>query len=250
MDQTIILIATGAIIAGFVQGLSGFAFSMVAMSIWAWVLEPQLAALLSTFGALLSQIIGAISVRRGYDFRLLLPFLAGGLAGIPIGVVILPNIDMDVFKAILGLLFLIWCPVMLLAQDFKPEKFGSKYLDALVGMTGGVMSGIAGLSGVVPSLWCSFKRWDKDTQRSVIQNFNLTMLMVTMITYLAAGMADWTMWPEFSIVAVAVLVPTLLGTRLYAGISENGFRRVILGMLTLSGALLLTGSLPQLFQRM
>jgi hypothetical protein len=39
-------------VAGFVQGLSGFAFGMVAMSFWAWVLEPQLAAVLSVFGSL------------------------------------------------------------------------------------------------------------------------------------------------------------------------------------------------------
>ena len=38
------LIALGAMVAGFVQGLSGFAFGMVAMSFWAWSLEPQVAA--------------------------------------------------------------------------------------------------------------------------------------------------------------------------------------------------------------
>ena len=43
--EVILVVALGAAVAGFVQGLSGFAFGMVAMSFWAWVLEPQLAAL-------------------------------------------------------------------------------------------------------------------------------------------------------------------------------------------------------------
>ena len=40
----------GAAVAGFVQGLSGFAFGMVSMSFWAWALDPRLAAALAVFG--------------------------------------------------------------------------------------------------------------------------------------------------------------------------------------------------------
>lgn len=50
MDGPIFVIALGAIAAGFVQGLSGFAFSLVAMSFWAWSVEPTLAAVLAVFG--------------------------------------------------------------------------------------------------------------------------------------------------------------------------------------------------------
>lgn len=60
---------TGAIAAGFVQGLSGFGFALVAMSFWAWSLEPRLAAALAVFGALTGQIIAAATVRRGFDSR-------------------------------------------------------------------------------------------------------------------------------------------------------------------------------------
>ena len=51
MDQVYLIVALGAVAAGFVQGLSGFAFGMVAMSFWAWVLEPRLAAALAAVGA-------------------------------------------------------------------------------------------------------------------------------------------------------------------------------------------------------
>lgn len=38
------LLVVGAAVAGFVQGLSGFAFSMVAMSFWVWGIDPHVAA--------------------------------------------------------------------------------------------------------------------------------------------------------------------------------------------------------------
>jgi len=43
-----------------------------------------------------------------------------------------------------------------------------------------------------------------------------------------------------------MLVPTLLGARLYVGISDLAFRRIVLGLLTLSGIALLASSLPKL----
>jgi len=55
------------------------------------------------------------------------------------------------------------------------------------------------------------------------------------------------MLPLFAIIVPAMLVPTLLGARVYVGISDVTFRRVVLGLLTLSGIALLVSSVPKLF---
>ncbi len=242
------IVAIGAAAAGFVQGLSGFAFGMVAMSFWAWVLDPRLAAALAVFGALTGQLLAVFSVRRGFNWPLLWPFLLGGLAGIPLGVLILPHLDMDWFKAVLGALLALWCPVMLVAQRL-PRIGGNRWGDGAVGLVGGVLGGIGGFAGSVPTLWCTLRGFNKDTQRAVIQNFNLSMLSVTMAVYLATGIVTRDMAPMFAVVAPAVLMPTLLGTRLYIGISDVTFRRVVLGLLTCSGLTLLASSVPQLLAR-
>ena len=248
MESVYLLVALGAIVAGFVQGLSGFAFGMVAMSFWAWGLEPRLAATLSVFGALVGQLVAVFTVRRGFNLRLLLPFVLGGLAGIPLGVMVLPQLDMDWFKALLGGFLALWCPVMLMAQRL-PRIGGNRWGDGAVGLVGGVLGGIGGFAGSVPTLWCTLRGFNKDTQRAVIQNFNLSMLAVTMATYLATGIVTRDMAPMFAVVAPAMLIPTLLGTRLYLGISEVTFRRVVLGLLTCSGLTLLASALPQLLAR-
>ena len=242
------IVAIGAAAAGFVQGLSGFAFGMVAMSFWAWVLDPRLAAALAVFGALTGQLLAVFSVRRGFNWPLLWPFLLGGLAGIPLGVLVLPHLDMDWFKAVLGALLALWCPVMLVAQRL-PRIGGNRWGDGAVGLAGGVLGGIGGFAGSVPTLRCTLRGFNKDTQRAVIQNFNLSMLSVTMAIYLATGIVTRDMAPMFAVVAPAMLVPTLLGTRLYIGISDVTFRRVVLGLLTCSGLTLLASSVPQLLAR-
>ncbi len=47
-----LIVAAGAAAAGFAQGVTGFAFSVVALSFWAWALPPETAAPLAVFGAL------------------------------------------------------------------------------------------------------------------------------------------------------------------------------------------------------
>jgi len=246
MESVYLVVALGAIVAGFVQGLSGFAFGLVAMSFWAWALEPRLAATLAVFGALVGQILAAVTVRRGFDLKQLLPFVLGGLAGIPLGVALLPHLDMDWFKAMLGALLVVWCPAMLLAKRLPKITGGGRLADATVGMAGGVLGGIGGFSGTLPTLWCTLRGFEKDTQRAVIQNFNLSMLLVTMGTYLATGIVTRDMLPLFVIVAPAMLVPALLGARLYIGIGEVRFRQIVLGLLTASGVALLASSAPRL----
>ena len=246
MDSIYLVVALGAIVAGFVQGLSGFAFGLVALSFWAWVLDPKLAATLSVFGALTGQLLAAFTVRRGFNLKTLLPFVLGGLAGIPLGVYLLPLLDMHWLKAILGTLLVLWCPAMLLSRQLPRVTGGGRAADGVVGFAGGIMGGLGGFTGTLPTLWCTLRGYERDVQRSVVQNFNLSMLLVTMGTYVGTGIVTREMLPMFAIVAPAMLIPTLLGTRLYIGISDLRFRQIVLSLLTVSGIALLASSLPAL----
>jgi uncharacterized membrane protein YfcA len=67
-----------------------------------------------------------------------------------------------------------------------------------------------------------------------------------MATYVATGTVTKEMLPMFAIVAPAVLFPTFLGTRIYLGISEETFRKIVLTLLTACGVALLASALPQL----
>lgn len=249
MEPNIYLLAAiGAVIAGFVQGLSGFAFGLVAMSLWAWTLDPAMASVLCVAGGLTGQVASAITVRRGFDVAALAPFLAGGLVGVPIGVAILPHLPAHVFKTLLGLVLVVFCPLMLLAARMPRIALNSRLADGLVGLSGGVLGGIGGFTGAVPTLWCTLRDMDKDAQRSVIQTFNLTTLAVIMAMYVAGGQVTRPMLPMLAIVVPAMLVPSLIGARLYVGLSQLAFRRLVLSLLTASGVALLAGGLPGFFR--
>lgn len=238
----------GAAAAAFVQGLSGFGFGLTAMAIWAWTLEPRLAATLGVFGALTGQVVAAVTVRRGFDWRALAPFLGGAVVGLPLGMLLLPRLDVLMFKTVLGCMLVVLCPLMFFAARL-PRVRGNRLGDALSGSVGGVMAGLGGFAGVVPTLWCTLRGMPKDGQRAIIQNFNLAVLLVTAGGYLASGIVTRPMLPLLAVVVGVVLVPVLLGARLYVGLSELAFRKIVLGLLTLAGGALLASAVPALLAR-
>jgi uncharacterized protein len=242
------VVAIGAAAGGFIQGLSGFAFGLVALGIWAWTIDPVPAGSLVVFGSLLGQLLSLHTVRRRLEAARILPFILGGLFGVPIGVVMLRHIDPQGFKLAVGIILLIWCPTMLLARSLPRISRGGRWADAGAGWVGGVMGGLGGLTGPAPTLWCALRGWDRDTQRAVFQSFNLVMQAVIMAAYIATGTIGVAEAWLFAIVAPAMLVPTLIGARLYRRFSDAGFQRLILLLLTASGAILVASSVPRLLQ--
>lgn len=241
-DQ-LLLLALGAAIGGFVQGISGFAFGMVAMSIWAWGIDPKLAVVLSVAGGLSGQILSTFTVRRALSLGTLWPYLAGALAGIPLGLVLLPLVDVQGFRLGLGLTLLLFCPLMLLVDRLPAITWGGRWADGVVGAIGGVMGGLGGFTGIAPSLWTTLRNYDKDVQRGVLQNFNLAALTVTLAAHAASGNVTGRHLAGFAVVLPALIIPSVLGVRVYRGLSPQAFRRVVLLLLIASGVVLVAGSL-------
>jgi len=242
MSLLLLQVLAGAAVAGFVQGLSGFAFGLAAMGIWAWSVSPQLAGPMVVFGSLIGQLLSIHSVRADLDFRRVLPFILGGLVGVPIGAAALPYLDAALFKAGIGLLLVVYCPAMLLTRELPRIRGGGRVADGVAGLIGGVMGGIGGLTGPAPTLWCTLRHWSRDAQRAVIQSFNLAMHTLTLTVYVVDGAITAETGRMFAVIAPTLVVPCLIGARLYSRVSETEFRRLVLGLLFLSGAGLLAAS--------
>ena len=242
MDMTLLIVLLGAAAAGFAQGVSGFAFSLVALSIWAWAVEPQLAAPMSVFGALVGQLVALPWVWRGFDLRKLLPLVIGGLAGVPLGAFLLQWLDPTLFRFALGLFLLVYCPVMLMLPSDYSWPHGGRIADGASGFAGGVLGGLAGISGPVPTLWTTLRGWDKNTQRGVLQAFNIAMHVATLTVYALSGSLTGEVLVMFAWIAPALAIPAVLGVLLFRRLAARTFRRLILMLLLVSGLTLVWGS--------
>jgi len=237
-----VLLFVGALAGGFVSGLAGFGTALMALGIWLYVLPPSAAVPLVLICSVVAQTTTLPSMWKSFDLTLVWPFLIGGLLGVPLGTMLVAHADPNVFKLTVGILLLVF-PTALYFSAPMAFDFGGKIADGIVGFIGGILGGLAGLSGPPPILWASVRGWGKDERRGVFQTFNWTVLFVALCLQAASGLvAREVIW-----LAVLAFPGTVLGSwigaRLYHALNDRNFRDVVLGMLVLSGAILVWNSL-------
>ncbi len=146
-------------------------------------------------------------------------------------------------------MLMVYCPLMLCIRAVPRITAGGRLADGGVGLIGGIMGGLGGLNGPAPTLWCSLRGWNRHEQRAVFQTFSLGMQALTLAIYAASGLLTRQTLFLFALMAPTMVVPSLLGVRLYSRFSEIGFRRLILSLLSLSGVVLLLSSIPRMMFR-
>jgi uncharacterized membrane protein YfcA len=238
-----LVVLAGAFAGGFISGLAGFGTGLVALGIWLHVIDPAPAATLSAVCSVVSQIQTIPMVWRAIDRRRVVPMIVAGLFGVPVGTVLLSHVDPDEFRLGLGILLVAFSGTMLLARVRTKLTWGGRTADGAVGFLGGILGGLAGLSGPLPTVWATLRGWGKDERRGVFQAFNLSILAAVIVWHGATGMLTMELGRLVLIAMPGTLVGAWLGARAYRRLSDHHFNRVVLGLLGLSGLTLVWSSL-------
>jgi hypothetical protein len=170
--SALVLLFSGALAGGFVSGLAGFGTALMALGIWLYVLPPSTAVPLVVICSIVAQTSTLPSFWRSFDFKLVWPFVIGGIAGVPLGTLLIAHADPHLFKLSFGVLLLVFPTALYLYRNPVAFRFGGRLADGLVGFAGGILGGLAGLSGPLPTLWASVRGWGKDERRGIFQTFN------------------------------------------------------------------------------
>lgn len=233
-DHLLILLA-GAFAGGFVLGLTGFGNGVTAYGLWLYVLSPQLGAPLVAIGSVTAHILMYRGFRHVIYPRRVLPFVLGGLLGVPIGTWLLTIVSVPAFKLFGGVLLVGYSLLTLVGGLRLRVTSENKVLDSFVGWIGGVCAGLASLSGPIITIWCGLKGWSKDEQRGAYQPYNFAMLTLAMVAFGVAGLLTREFWILVALSLPVTVAAMWLGRRLYGHIDDVQFQRIVLVLLTLSG---------------
>src|SRR5882672_11821629 len=241
--STYALLLFGALAGGFVSGLAGFGTALMALGIWLYVLPPALAVPLVLICSVSSQISTLPTMWKVLDFKLAAPFVIGGLAGMPLGALLVARAEPQIFKLSVGVMLLVFPTALFFIRKPMTLRFGGKPADAAVGFAGGILGGLAGLSGPLPILWASVRGWSKDQRRGVFQLFNGTVLGASLCLQIANGFVKQEVFWLALLALPGTLVGARLGARTYQALSDRNFYDVVLGLLFLSGLALVWSSI-------
>ncbi len=237
LDLTIFLIATFA--GALVAGLSGFAFGLVAASIWLYILTPlQTATLIVAFG-LIVQGYSVWKLRHALEWAKLWPFMLGAAVGVPVGVAILGWANPAHVKASIGVFLVLYSLYALLRPKMASVTAGGAAADAGVGFLNGVLGGITGLAGILVTIWCGLRGWPKDRQRTIFQPVAVAIFAMSAAWLGIKGSVSADTIRLFLFGLPVLLAGTWLGVKLYGRLDETAFRSVVLVLLLVSGAVLI-----------
>jgi uncharacterized membrane protein YfcA len=232
--QTLGVVWLGAFLGAVAAGGAGFAFALTASAVWLHALEPVHTTMLVVACGTLLHVTLVWPVRRSIEPARLLPFAVGGLIGIPIGVALLTHVDTRGLKGALGLFLVVYGTYALLAPRLPEIRGGGRAADAAVGFVGGILGGLGGYSGVLPTIWTQLRGWRKDVARGVFQPF---ILMAHVVTLVLVGIAAMDTGGALMTLAAlpALYAGAWIGWRIYGRLDDRRFRQVLAALLVASG---------------
>ncbi|QOG16559.1 MULTISPECIES: sulfite exporter TauE/SafE family protein [Bradyrhizobium] len=237
IELPLFLLATFA--GAFVAGLSGFAFGLVAASLWLYVLTPlQSASLIVGFG-LLVQGYSVWKLRSALDWRRLWPFIVGAVIGVPAGVSLLTWADPKSVRIAVGAILIAYTLYAFFRPQLKLAVVVPPAADMTVGFVSGLLGGLTGLAGIIITIWCNLRGLPKDVQRATFQPVAVVVFAMAALWLGAKGSLTLDTAKLFALGLPFLFAGTWLGLKLFGRIDETTFRKVVLALLFVSGVALL-----------
>lgn len=233
-------LSTGALLAGFVSGFAGFGTALFASGIWFAFLPTEIVPPLVTITAVVGQLTGLARLSKQLEFRKAVPMIGGGILGVPLGTLILLFIAPGAIKAFIGLFLVTYALWQLMGKRMSltiPAQPVSR--DRIVGFGGGILGGLAGLSGPAPIVWLQLQNLPSAEQRARYQPFNLVILCCSALSMAAFGVVTTEVLVYAAIAAPVCVFGAFIGVKAYAKASEQAFRKWIIWLLLVSGLFIL-----------
>ena len=236
--KTLSIVGLGGFLGGMATGAAGFAYGIVATSIWLHAIAPLHAAVLVVAGGLIIQSSLVLKMRRALDWPRLAPFVIAGLLGVPIGVALVVKTDAGTIRFAIAIFLVVYGLYAILAPRLPHVSGGGTAADAVVGFFGGILGGLGGFSGVLPAIWTQLRGWPKDVARGIYQPFILvahiaSLLLIGVVALDRVGVL------LFLLAVPAIALGGWVGWMIYGKLDERRFQQVFAGLLVVSGLLLL-----------
>lgn len=239
------LIVAGAAAGGLINGLAGFGTALFALGFFLAVLPPVEAVAMVVVLSAVTGLQGVWLVRRsiGDNPRRLARFLLPALPGIPIGVLALTLIDARTLKLVISGFLILYGGYFSLRRALPRFERPTPLIDMTVGFLGGLLGGAASLSGALPTMWCSMRPWPKAETRAVLQPYNVAVLGITAGLLALRGAYSAEVLLALALALPAALISAQVGISLFKRLPDDAFRRLLIAMCFVSGAVLLAREL-------
>ncbi len=219
------------------HSILGFGVALICMPLLIGILDPASAAALVAIFTVPLQLAIIWRYRRSLNVRPFWRVILGSAIGIPLGVLLIAQLDRQIILTALGL-FLITYSLYSLFSPRLPE-FRRPGWEYGFGFASGVLTGAYNTGGPPIVIFGASQRWKPEQFKANLQALFLVADPLVIIAHVAAGHVD-TLVVQLTVISLPVVaLGTLVGFWLSRFVNEAMFRRGVLLMLVVVGVRLL-----------
>jgi uncharacterized membrane protein YfcA len=236
---TVTLVVSALIIAvaSFVMGLSGFGIGLVALAFLPFVMSPAVAIVLTTLYAFVFGALLVLPLRRAIEPVRLTQLMIGTVLGTPLGVWTLAALPATTITRLIGIVL-----VVIPALEWwrlTPRGLVAPGWGYGAGLLAGVLGGAVGTPGPPVILYAAAQNWSPRTVKANLLAFFVVNQAFVLVGYwwadlLGAQVLWLALW-----LALPALVGVAAGVAVFNRIDAVRFRRIVFGVLFVSGVVLL-----------
>jgi uncharacterized membrane protein YfcA len=226
-------LALALVCAGFVQGLSGFGFGLVSMSLMPLVIGVKEAAAISTVFSFLATLTTFARHYREYNWRLGFAFLVSVCVGVPCGVYFLQQTPEALLLRVLGTIMLLFA-----AREFllnHPPKSMPPAMTVPLGLFSGALSGALNLGGIPSAAYAYAHPWSRGQIMAFLQVMITISCVLRVIFYARVGLLREFSWTYAALLAVPLYSAIWLGHVVMERVQPKHLRKGIFVFVGLAG---------------
>jgi hypothetical protein len=225
-----IFIACGAALC---QSLTGFGFALVMVPLLSLAWDVKSAVVTSTVLGTVSLLPLLFEARRHVRLAAVAALVAGSLAGIPAGILLLDWIDPEALKILVGLTVIAASVLVYQVREVRATRAGVMPAVA-AGVVSGVLRASTSMGGPPAVLYLLGVEKDVEAFRGTILAFFLPMSLVTIVGLAAVGRVTPDVLRTSAIALPALVVGLVIGAWLRYRVREELFRLLVLMLLILT----------------
>ena len=229
----ILLGALIVLFSGFVQGLTGFGFSLIAVPFFLKVYPFRESVPLVAILFLVTNLLIVFSCIKYIDIKKFRLLFLTSIVFVPIGSYSLLYINPAYLKIVFGIIVLFFSVLLFFkkAIPIKNEKIGY----AVTGSLSGFLSGSLAIGGPPAVIFLSNQGIEKNVFRANLTFFLLILNSLSIGTHVVNGLLDSVIFGRILYLIPSLLIGVFLGIMLSKKVNEAVFKRITLILLFFTG---------------
>ncbi len=234
---TAFLISLIFLLAGFIQGMTGFGSALVAIPLLSLIIDIKSAVPLCMLNSLIITTFLSLKMRKDLDKSKIMPLCIAAVPGIIVGSTILKHVESGIIRLWIGLL-LIGYSLYSLFSSPKPRKLNKAWA-YLAGFSSGAIGAAFSAGGPPTIIYTTLNNWKKDTIKATLSGFFLFNSYLIATVHAINGLTTIEIFTYFMISAPVVLLGTVLGSICYGKIPRQLYLKIIFAFLAMMGIMMI-----------